>query len=1537
MLSDVGAQQLDFELQVGDGRGALLLRPTVFHGWLQVDRLALAIPDVAFPLDITKGIAQFKEQRCRVTSASLGIDEGSLEALLRDRAPILSAAGFQEVRIRLLQDFTELSGRAYVGEESADFAARVYVSAVRRGIRLRLTDARTFGFLRRPAPLLAHDLICVLLGAVAPPTDDQGDAEVAVYRGLGDFLLPALDLFLCTLFPAAGWRIPESPDVRVDEVDLSGGRADISYGTAAEAPAEELDDAVPGLRALDSFTDADTLLRRGGLGGAMGAYRFALTRDAAHERFLTERLLAVLCTRESTLREADRLARVALGRWPDFAPAHLALASVSVARDELAAAADHFAEVARLAEEGADDEEAVRASLAVARHLVDVDGQRATRFYERVLERRPNHREAADALTARYREEERWAEFVVLWRQRIAGLANDRERARAHVQLAEVFHGKLDDPDRAASELKTAVELDEEYIHAWDALADILEEMGRDTAAIQALERVGELQQVKRDTVGEVRTRSHLVSLLERIGDDAQALAACKRALEIRPDDAGLLERSAAICARMGEPEAAIEIYERIIDICPAADPHGERAAAELLPLFIEIRALERARRHLQRCAIDPDSEVLVALAALESDSGESDSAAATLERAVLGLEGTRAAAVEAIRARLLIELERGEEATESYSRAYAQAPGSEAGLEAARALVQAARASGDTDSETLWLHALLADDNELSDRADLALRLASLHQTCGDAAAALTCLDHALEAGLDVALDRPLRAEVLGALGDEGGRAQLLEAMAEEADDDEERAAHLVEAARAHLSAGDARAALARARQAFECSPDDTEVQRVFGEAAWRARAWEEIATAYDALLPEAEPEERSRCALRLGLALERQGRQQAAQGCYRTAIELPDASGAELAESWRNLAELCVRLGDYQGAAEAYESAAGDERTGEEPNQRARLYVRAAEILHRRKGAVKEALAQLDAALALAPDHLPSLDALEAIHAENGNYELVAATLWKKIQVCEEGSPQEKALLARLMELQSSVLGKAEDARQSCERLLELDPDNVSALRFLARNALEREELDRAEERYARLEVIEARRAVREVGEEERVAERIETLSALASIRRRLDRLDEAEATVMQAMVLAPRAAQEPLLVELEAIYARGERFVEQADVLAQRAEALEDHDARLPLVKQRIHLYLDAIGDLDAAAGICRAAVERWPDDAELAELGEMVEAAAWRAKHEQVTTTASGAVVRIGLAEGGAGGEHLATETPASGSTGAQGGDDAQAAVADQEMLAAIERLETDLTNLPRDAVSRFTALRHELGELHLRRGDVDAARHYLELVLAEEPTRVSALELLTDLYLGAREWESAVEALERLSRLGHAPERRAELLFQMGEVCRVHLLSEERASDAYLKASDLDPNHVPTLRRLVDFYWADGDHQGLGEVATELEEKNALFVADTEACTLARVGVAAAGAKDRERASRAALFLGAAGAQALAVTLAEAVCSAGSAQALEGVARLMCVPPGPSAPAVRSELASHRAEVGDDDALQALDEILARID
>jgi tetratricopeptide (TPR) repeat protein len=207
----------------------------------------------------------------------------------------------------------------------------------------------------------------------------------------------------------------------------------------------------------------------------------------------------------------------------------------------------------------------------------------------------------------------------------------------------------------------------------------------------------------------------------------------------------------------------------------------------------------------------------------------------------------------------------------------------------------------------------------------------------------------------------------------------------------------------------------------------------------------------------------------------------------------------------------------------------------------------------------------------------------------------------------------------------------------------------------------------------------------------------------------------------------------------------------------------------------------------------------------------------------------------------------------------------------------------------------DDVRALVSARLQLGELCLRAGDARAALGHLEAVIGEDPTSTAALGLLATAYGEVGEWPQVVRALRALIGMAATPKQRADLLYRLGEVERTRLDSPERAADAYLKAADLDPGHAPTLRRLIDYYWTDGDLDELHEIASDLDAQNGLLHPDTPAETLARALVALGQEGQRDWALRLGHGLGDA-APALAVALADAADRGGDG-ALPGLAAL----------------------------------------
>ncbi|HEY8926749.1 MAG TPA: tetratricopeptide repeat protein, partial [Polyangia bacterium] len=179
----------------------------------------------------------------------------------------------------------------------------------------------------------------------------------------------------------------------------------------------------------------------------------------------------------------------------------------------------------------------------------------------------------------------------------------------------------------------------------------------------------------------------------------------------------------------------------------------------------------------------------------------------------------------------------------------------------------------------------------------------------------------------------------------------------------------------------------------------------------------------------------------------------------------------------------------------------------------------------------------------------------------------------------------------------------------------------------------------------------------------------------------------------------------------------------------------------------------------------------------------------------------------------------------------------------------DLPGAARHLEEVLRLLPPDAVDGLLEARQRLAEVHVARQDWSAARDELELILAQEPGRVAALEPLVTTYENLELFEEAAAACERLARFQAAPARRAQALFHQGEILYESLGDEARAFDAFLRSSDLDPTYAPTALRLVTGFWRRGQLADVADVGADLARAGALGA--QSAMTRLRCALAAA--------------------------------------------------------------------------------------
>ncbi len=161
---------------------------------------------------------------------------------------------------------------------------------------------------------------------------------------------------------------------------------------------------------------------------------------------------------------------------------------------------------------------------------------------------------------------------------------------------------------------------------------------------------------------------------------------------------------------------------------------------------------------------------------------------------------------------------------------------------------------------------------------------------------------------------------------------------------------------------------------------------------------------------------------------------------------------------EALRFRAEHLFEAAQYAAAAEIYEQlepveSARDVEDFDEQVDVAMFYYRSAEAL-RRSGRGPEAMARYERALQLNPTHLPSLEAVGPMYTEAGQWQRADKVFKQILQLTGgHGNNEQLASVYANLGIVELNLGQPDKARKRFSKALELRPNEVLALRGLAR----------------------------------------------------------------------------------------------------------------------------------------------------------------------------------------------------------------------------------------------------------------------------------------------------------------------------------------------------------------------------------------------------------------------------------------------------------------------------------------------------
>lgn len=1036
----------------------------------------------------------------------------------------------------------------------------------------------------------------------------------------------------------------------------------------------------------------------------------------------------------------------------------------------------------------------LRAGAILSGHLEDVDGAAAQ--YRAVLEGDESHPEALASLDALLRAHGQWAELLAVLDRRLAIVDEAVTRRALLLDVVQVAEEKLQNLPRAVGAAKTVVAEFGDDPEALAALSRLHEKLEQWPELADVLRRELDVHDAFGDEAKVTAIRFHLATVTQqRLGRAAEALELYRSVLAASPDhdgarvalegllrDPSLRHAAAEVLQPVYELRGDWEALVRALEILVAeGDDKAERVA--LLQRIGAVCATElgQATRGLDAYGRafqeDPSNAEVTETVMRVAEAVDGWSQVVVLFReAAEQHAGTQLARdlyvrVAEIEGRFLGNVQNAVTALERVLEAN---PGDVAVLEA---LERTWRSAGRWPEVLATLRRRLdvTSDPEEYDRVHAEIA-AVQDEKLNDADAAVGTYRAMLERD-------PTNALSLGALDRTFTRLGRWPDLAD----------NLVQQV-ALAPDGETRAALQfRLAEVQDQKLNNREAAiEILREVVTREEAAERASTALEAMLGDAtytatvvdtlEPVYRASGAWdRLVLALEVQAglsdRPQKVDLLHRVAelreTALDDGAGAFEAltqaltedpareDTLNGLDRLARSLDSDKQFVEVIEARIGTLGEGD-ADVRVGLHRRASAVSEERLQDLDRAIGHEVAALAVAPDNLEAVSALERLYQLTDRPKELTETLIRKAEVLSEVD-ERKAYLWRAAEIQETVLNDVEGAVRSYRRIVEVDDGEVGALDALIRIFVTGQrwpELLAAYEKKAEL--------ISDADEKKRLF--FEVAAVHESELKDNDRAIDAYNRVLEFDPTDLLAIQ-----KLDALYTAQGRWQDLLSILEREAELAADPDEVASYRFRVAKLHEGSLADVNRAVEIYREILETIPDHAP--SLGALT------------------AILR-GTGAPLAAAAVLEPVHSASGSF---------------EPLVEVLEVEAKHT----EDVPRKLELLQRIAEVNETALDrPEAAFDALARAVALDPRVEENLGNFERLAEGLNRWDRVVEVYDgAVGALADDPYRHVELLLRIGQIHEVQRNDADAAIARYRSVLDVDSGNAGALRALDRLYEA----------------------------------------------------------------------------------------------------------------------------
>ncbi|MBI5500258.1 MAG: tetratricopeptide repeat protein [Deltaproteobacteria bacterium] len=468
------------------------------------------------------------------------------------------------------------------------------------------------------------------------------------------------------------------------------------------------------------------------------------------------------------------------------------------------------------------------------------------------------------------------------------------------------------------------------------------------------------------------------------------------------------------------------------------------------------------------------------------------------------------------------------------------------------------------------------------------------------------------------------------------------------------------------------------------------------------------------------------------------------------------------------------------------------------------------AAAIYEERLGQPDKAMELYRSVLDEDATHAQAGAALERLYTKSERWDDLVALLDKRLAAATDAKVRRDTLLS-IAEIREDRLERLEAAAEAFRAVIELDPDNLDALKGLERLYARRDQFKEL------LGVLE-----RQLGLVTTPRQKVALLERVAALQEE-EFMDVAAAIATFEKILDVDRDHPNALSALNRLYRSDKRWSQLVEVLEHQAELATERAEKMLHLRAQADVLTNSLELWGPALDVLDKVVELAPDDR--AVLRELVVCARKTAQHQRVAgalrkladLTGDGVekgkiLVELGTLQDDELKDHAAALDAYRAALDADRNNAAAASALRDAYLdkgdhtAAIEMLQREI-----DATSGTLAkaeLLARMGRIYRRQvGDRDKALDCFEKAFALDSTMVEAAEPLAEIYREVERWADASRIYEQFSASADALGTRsaADLFLRQGEAaCRLGDL--DRADKAFAKALQLTPGDVAVHRQ-----------------------------------------------------------------------------------------------------------------------------------